>query len=112
KFGADASRIALADAGDGIEDANLEEAVANAAILRLYNLKEWCEDVVKAGEAGELRTGPQDSFWDKQFANEMNDLLIKTREQYSATMFKLALKEGYYEFQAARDSYREACSAA
>jgi len=25
-------------------------------------------------------------------------------------MFKLALKEGYYEFQAARDYYREACA--
>ena len=35
KFGADAARIAFADAGDSIEDANFEEKVANAAILRL-----------------------------------------------------------------------------
>jgi leucyl-tRNA synthetase len=35
KFGADAARIAFADAGDGVEDANFEEKVANAAILRL-----------------------------------------------------------------------------
>ena len=36
KFGADAARVAFADAGDGVEDANFEEKVANAAILRLY----------------------------------------------------------------------------
>lgn len=35
KFGADAARIAFADAGDGVEDANFDESVANAAILRL-----------------------------------------------------------------------------
>lgn len=43
KYGADATRITLADAGDAIEDANFEESTANAAILRLFNLKEWCE---------------------------------------------------------------------
>lgn len=35
KFGADAARIAFADAGDSVEDANFDEKVANAAILRL-----------------------------------------------------------------------------
>ncbi|KAF8469119.1 leucyl-tRNA synthetase [Kalaharituber pfeilii] len=112
KFGADASRIALADAGDGIEDANFEESVANAAILRLYTLKEWCEEVIKMGNEGRLREGPKDIFWDRVFENEMNDLVIKTYEQYKQTMFKMALKDGFYEFQAARDSYREACTAA
>lgn len=82
KFGADASRIALADAGDGIEDANLEESVANAAILRLYNLKEWCEEVVKMSDNGQLREGPKNSFWDRVFENEMNVLLQRTRAQY------------------------------
>lgn len=43
KFGADATRVTLADAGDSIEDANFEESTANAAILRLRTLIEWCE---------------------------------------------------------------------
>lgn len=47
KFGADASRIAMADAGDSVEDANFDEANANAAILRLTTLKDWCEDELK-----------------------------------------------------------------
>lgn len=43
KFGAEATRVTLADAGDSIEDANFEEATANAAILRLRTLLEWCD---------------------------------------------------------------------
>jgi leucyl-tRNA synthetase len=43
KFGADATRLSLADAGDGIEDANFEEKTANANILRLHTLTNWCE---------------------------------------------------------------------
>lgn len=43
KFGADATRLTLADAGDGIEDANFEEKTANAAILRVHTLIEWCQ---------------------------------------------------------------------
>lgn len=35
KFGADAARIALSDAGDGVEDANFEEKVASTSVLRL-----------------------------------------------------------------------------
>jgi leucyl-tRNA synthetase len=42
KFGADATRIALADAGDSIEDANFDEKTANASILRLHTLVGWC----------------------------------------------------------------------
>lgn len=43
KFGADATRLALADAGDGIEDANFDEMSANATILRLHTLLEWSD---------------------------------------------------------------------
>ena len=43
KFGADATRLSLADAGDGLEDANFEEKTANANILRVHTLLGWCE---------------------------------------------------------------------
>jgi len=35
EFSADATRWALADAGDGMDDANFETTTANAAILRI-----------------------------------------------------------------------------
>ncbi|WLF76498.1 cytosolic leucyl tRNA synthetase [Lodderomyces elongisporus] len=81
KFGADASRIAMADAGDTVEDANFDEANANAAILRLTTLKDWCEEELKNQN---LRT--------------VNILLSN---------YKQALKFGLFDFQIARDFYRE-----
>lgn len=81
KFGADACRISLADAGDGVEDANFEEAVANQIILRMYTLKEWCEEMVKDEK---LRTGPADELWDQLFDNEINSLVHETRQHYEA----------------------------
>ena len=101
KFGADATRVALADGGDGIEDANFEETVANASILKLFELKKWCEEIVqdarilKDGEtysevAKNERLKNNDSiqrtgaygFWDKIFENEINGLVEETRKAY------------------------------
>ncbi|MCJ1366425.1 cytosolic leucyl tRNA synthetase [Acarospora aff. strigata] len=109
KYGADATRIALADAGDGIEDANFEETVANSSILRLFTLKEWCEEVVQDKN---LRQGSTDGFWDKLFENEMNALVHEVRQHYEETNYKLALKSALYDFTGARDFYREGASAA
>lgn len=107
KYGADASRVALADAGDSMEDANLDESNANAAILRLFNLKEWAEEIVK--DADSLRSGEITDFFDLAFENEMNALVEETYKQYEQTNYKNALKFGLFDFQAARDYYREAC---
>jgi leucyl-tRNA synthetase len=43
KFGADAMRSSLVDAGDGVEDINFDEKTSNANILRLHTLMTWCE---------------------------------------------------------------------
>lgn len=108
KFGADASRIALADAGDTVEDANFDESNANSAILRLTTLKEWCEEMVQ--QQDKLRTGPADSFFDKAFNNEMDDLIEKTYEQYNLTNYRAALKYGLFDYQTVRDYYRDSVS--
>ena len=39
-------RLALADAGDGIEDANFVEKAADAGILRLFTWIEWVQEVI------------------------------------------------------------------
>ncbi|KAK3903430.1 leucyl-tRNA synthetase, class Ia, archaeal/eukaryotic cytosolic [Staphylotrichum tortipilum] len=131
KFGADATRIALADGGDGIDDANFEETTANAAILKLYELKRWIENVIQRPrllgpeeEFGQVRTaekletadaiqrtGPL-GFWDSLFMNDMSVLIRQTVESYKLTNFKAALKSGFYDLTAARDSYRSATHSA
>jgi leucyl-tRNA synthetase len=39
-------RLALADAGDSVEDANFAENVAESGILRLYTFIEWVKEVL------------------------------------------------------------------
>ena len=65
KFSADGMRLSLADAGDSVEDANFVEEMADAGLLRLYNLMEWVKEMV-ASESS-LRTGNTDSFSDHVF---------------------------------------------
>lgn len=111
KYGADASRIALADAGDGVADANFEEDVADNNVLRLFTLREWCEDMVKDHETV-LRSGPKNDFHDALFENEMNAIVHECRQHYEETNYKLALKSALYDFTSARDFYRESSTAA
>lgn len=80
KYGSDATRVALADGGDGMEDANFDETVANSTILRLFTLKEWLEEQLKDSV---LSTPPHYSFFDKLFANEMDALVNETRKHYN-----------------------------
>ena len=108
KFGADAARIAIADAGDGVADANFEEDVADNNVLRLYTLRDWCREQVQ--NKSKLRSGPKDHFFDKLFDNEMNSVVQECYTHYEATNYKLALKSALYDFTSARDFYREAMS--
>lgn len=65
KFSADGMRLSLADAGDSVEDANFVEAMADAGLLRLYNLIEWVKEML-SGQAN-LRSDSTDTFSDQVF---------------------------------------------
>nr|XP_057943374.1 leucine--tRNA ligase, cytoplasmic isoform X2 [Doryrhamphus excisus] len=105
KFSADGMRLALADAGDTVEDANFVETMADAGILRLYTWIEWVKEMI--ANQNNLRTGPADTFNDRVFASEMNAGILKTELHYDRMMYKDALKSGFFEFQTAKDKYRE-----
>ncbi|KAL5719855.1 leucine--tRNA ligase [Ranunculus cassubicifolius] len=107
EFSADATRFALADAGDGMDDANFVFETANAAILRLTKEIAWMEEVLAA--ESDLRTGPPSTYADRVFANEMNIAVTMAEKLYNEYMFREALKVGFYDLQAARDEYRFSC---
>ncbi|CAN1235730.1 Leucine--tRNA ligase, cytoplasmic [Linum perenne] len=107
EFSADATRFSLADAGDGVDDANFVFETANSAILRLTKEIAWMEEVLAAEST--LRTGTPSTYADKVFENEMNIAVKMTEENYSQCMFREALKTGFYDLQTARDEYRFSC---
>jgi leucyl-tRNA synthetase len=103
KFGADATRLALADGSDGMEDSNFEEAVANSFVLKLYELRKWIEDMIRDAsvvkDASEYRTvcenrgsksldavqrSGERSFWDNLFENQVNTLVHETIKHFKA----------------------------
>ncbi|VDN84808.1 unnamed protein product [Brugia pahangi] len=108
-FSADGMRISLADAGDYVEDANFVYDMADAAVLRLYNLLVWSREMVALREQNILRSGQKLTFADQVFDNEMNSAIQKTFDSYEQTLFKEALKHGFFEYQGYRDKYREHC---
>ncbi|KAM3925797.1 leucine--tRNA ligase, cytoplasmic [Leptodactylus fuscus] len=105
KFSADGMRLALADAGDTVEDANFVEAMADAGILRLYTWVEWVKEMLANFDS--LRSGTNHTYNDRVFESEMNAGILKTEQNYEKMMFKEALKTGFFEFQATKDKYRE-----
>ncbi|BDA46666.1 Leucine-tRNA ligase, cytoplasmic [Coccomyxa sp. Obi] len=105
EYGADAMRIALADAGDAMDDANFEHQTANGAILRLTKEIVWLEETLQAAAAGDLRSGEL-NFADRVFKNEIDSAIQETRQAYDGMMFREALKAGWYDLHKARDTYR------
>lgn len=82
-----------------MEDANFVYDMADAAVLRLYNLLAWSREMVALRDQGSLRSGREFTFADQVFDNEMNSAVHKTFESYEQTLFKEALKHGFFEYQ-------------
>ena len=104
EYSADCMRWALADAGDGMDDANFETTTANAAILRLTKELAWIDEVLAAGSV--LRdtssSGPPSTIQDRVFANEINIAVHKTKQAYDNCLFREALKTAAYDLSSAR----------
>lgn len=107
KYGADATRFALCDSGDSLEDANFGNDIANQAILRLTKEATWIEETV--AEQASLREGEY-SFWDEVFLNEINSAVQQTTEAYDTMKFMNVMKFGIYDLSNSRDVYRNTCA--
>eukprot|EP00993_Chasmostoma_nieuportense_P007393 NODE_81_length_3361_cov_87.229437_g75_i0.p1 GENE.NODE_81_length_3361_cov_87.229437_g75_i0~~NODE_81_length_3361_cov_87.229437_g75_i0.p1 ORF type:complete len:1054 (+),score=260.59 NODE_81_length_3361_cov_87.229437_g75_i0:105-3266(+) len=101
-YSADATRLALADAGDGLDDANFVLTVVNAQILKLTKELEWMKETLTNKE---LRTGGK-NFFDQVFENQINKVISDADRQYSAMMFREAVQNCWYGLQNLRDEHR------
>jgi len=102
EYSCDATRISLADAGDGLEDANFVRKTSNEAILKLTNYIAWVKNILKNKN---LRTGKTDLFADKAFENRINDVVKKAKDAYSNMRFRDALRYSFFDFQQIKDDY-------
>ena len=113
-FGADATRLALADAGDDFNDANFVRTTCNSTILTLYNLVGFMQEVVdcKEGKSAELQGlsyRTDDSpylFNDRVFDNEMNKIVRSCFQSYEGMLYREVVVQGFHEYLRCRDRYR------
>ena len=105
RYGADATRFALAEAGDGFEDANFLEKTADDAILKLFTEREFLGELLE--KESTLRSGPY-SWSDKVFDAEMDSIINAADDAYHKMLYREALKVGYHDLQNARNEYRKA----
>ena len=105
KFGSDATRIALADAGDTLDDANFDEKVANASIMKLFVLEQWIQNnFTKEPLDGATLDTSAYHLWDSLMMNEINSALSSAKQTYSEMKYRniivlfnhlLNIKENY-----------------
>jgi len=110
-FSADATRLACADAGDSLDDANFSRETADAAIVSLSNEQTWILDALSG--SSNLRVTSDDTslnFMDKVLINETNRLIMLTESSFERMQFREGLRHGWFEMLIARNDYRSWCS--
>lgn len=100
EYGADASRIAIADCGDTLEDANFLCSLADTTISRLYSFENFIKILVKDNWGVELKIKEVPDFEnsiDKVFNNNVNYLIDKIKASYEVMKYREVLKYAFYE---------------
>jgi len=105
KYGADATRFTLADAGDSLEDSNFEEKTANGTILKLTKETVWMDEILADGSLIEAEPS---TFFDSVFINMINVAVTETKGHMDEMQYHSALASGFYALIKARDIYRAA----
>lgn len=112
KFGADATRIAVADAGDNLDDANFVIDLADNAVLRLWQLEQWIK--LHTDNFKNLRK-PEDSsnenlkFYDNVFLNLLDRVLLYTDKAYDTMRNRDVLKFGFFDLTNLKEEYSNNC---
>lgn len=111
EYSADACRLSLADAGDGMEDANFETQSANASILRLTALLAFISEFVGKDRSEPLRSDSDVVVYaDNLFDSEMNFYCAQTEKAFEENTYRIALQWGWFSMLSARDNYRLTCT--
>ncbi|KAL0223092.1 hypothetical protein P9112_002482 [Eukaryota sp. TZLM1-RC] len=113
EFTSDATRFALADAGDTMEDANFVTDTANAAILKLTTFLSFIDGIsnlkeLKDSSVYQSHSSATDfvSFAHYAFNSAIDKAIALTKEHYESMNYRLALKTGFHDLHQARDVYR------
>ena len=111
-YGADASRITLADCGDSLDDANFLREICNLSINRLYSFENFVKILInEVWNKMDLKINNPDSeiqfnnLFDRIFDNNINYLIKEAKKSYEEMKYKNVLKFAFYEMINIKDQY-------
>jgi len=90
-YGADATRIVLADSGDHLDDSTFHQESANAEVLKLTTFYFWVDKSYQSLE--EMRCDDF-NFFDNLYDNAINKVIIETKEAYENMNYRSVVKQG------------------
>lgn len=112
RYGCDASRIALADCGDTLDDANFVTETCDLSVNKLYSLENFTKILVHETwyknddfKIEDINSVRLETPSDKVFENNMNYLIGAARKAYEEMKYKNVLKYAFYEMINSRDEY-------
>ncbi|KAG5484069.1 hypothetical protein LSCM1_05923 [Leishmania martiniquensis] len=104
-YGADATRLACADAGDSMDDANFVRETAAGFVLKMTTLLEQAKETVARTD---LRSGDYNEF-DKIFNNTMNVIIARTEGFYHRMQYRMVLNTAFHELGNEYSQYKMYC---
>lgn len=106
KYGADATRMALADSGTTLDDANFTCENAENAILKLTIEKEWCLQMIDQISNSNLNAIYTNNFWDNVFDSEITTIFFLANQYYQNMEYQKIIVECFHGLLTVRDQYR------
>jgi len=113
-YGADASRITLADCGDSLDDANFLREISNLSVNKLYSFENFVKILINEvwNKNKDLKIEDPDkeiklnnNLFDKIFDNNINYLIKEAKKSYEDMKYKNVLKYAFYEMINIKDQY-------
>lgn len=90
-----------------LDDANFDDKVANACILKLFTLEEWIQKHTPK-QAFDWNDG-QDKInpfgWERIVENELNHTIKLVEHCYDNMQYKAVIKNAFMELQKLKESY-------
>ena len=109
-YSADALRLALANGGDTMEDANFVMKDLDSAILKLTTLEQWISEHSDLTEAMRTESCEETRFFDQVFESQMNELILEAYNDYNKILFRNVIKNVFYNFMSIKEEYLINCA--
>ena len=108
-YSADALRLALANGGDTLEDANFIMKDLDSSILKLTTLEQWVSDHYNLMDSMRTQSCKETEFFDTIFESEMNELILEGYNDYDNMLFRNVIKNVFFNFLSIKEEYLINC---